>query len=680
MSVRRRQAPSMGCGEVRDTAWDHLDLAIKRVSPLADAEEFDPIRGPPVVITRPLAEAPAHAGWSSAASLLAYARERVRDGRWKLTMARVPARGAPDQGVMRPSDEKWDESKINLEHIPNDAAYIQLYFGKGTAQAVIDDAVPAGRAGLPCGPLPLSLKMRYTPRSLIIFLSVGTTMSDTHSDETASILYCVVGSKVLYLAPPLAPTILGLKRTNDQQGRFLNYDPFADPMPSTLWQRITLLPGESVLIPQGWWHNVYSTPGTIALSMEVTKALSLRSVYELERQGATDAGFGFGGGNFGGGNGDARDESAHAQAPHQKWPRGGARNVPKATITIEDMLSEAARIASPKGKNARGRKPNTATPAKATPAIEAEQRVAKAAPQGTASAESDAKRLAANARLAQARASRKSRASRKYRAKKRAETNAECGAKSSAEAEAECSAQSSARGNAKSSATDIVGIRVGMSKDKQQPVGQAIPIAKRLPSRPGKTAVSSGGEPKPTSGALPTAKRLPGRPRKTAIASTAAVKVEIGAVRPTAPTAMAMEPTAKGEKAEAKKASHLSQVELPKSQHTGASKRVGGALTEETAQVKKRTKPTLNSCSASQERARRSIGSSRKLRGLFHCTICALPGGDFLYTHPARQGKCLWCTECRNRERDRSTLQTVSYMDFVSNVDLDEVRMRPSCT
>ena len=73
MSVRRRQAPSMGCGEVRDTAWDHLDLAIKRVSPLADAEEFDPIRGPPVVITRPLAEAPAHAGWSSAASLLAYA-------------------------------------------------------------------------------------------------------------------------------------------------------------------------------------------------------------------------------------------------------------------------------------------------------------------------------------------------------------------------------------------------------------------------------------------------------------------------------------------------------------------------------------------------------------------------------------------------------------------------------
>jgi len=132
---------------------------------------------------------------------------------------------------------------------------------------IIHDAAPDGA-------LPACMHQRNTERSLILFLSLRSTLSGTHRDETTSVLYCVSGVKVIYLAHPDTPEMLKQRSLSDEAD-FIEYNPFNDPDPSPLWKRVELLPGGSLLIPRGWWHNVFSTAGCIGLSMEVTKAATL---------------------------------------------------------------------------------------------------------------------------------------------------------------------------------------------------------------------------------------------------------------------------------------------------------------------------------------------------------------------------------------------------------------------
>ena len=59
---------------------------------------------------------------------------------------------------------KWDQTR-SIEEVPQDAAYVQVYWGLRTAQRVVEE-------GAPSGALPNSIHLRQTQRSLIVFLSI----------------------------------------------------------------------------------------------------------------------------------------------------------------------------------------------------------------------------------------------------------------------------------------------------------------------------------------------------------------------------------------------------------------------------------------------------------------------------------------------------------------------------
>lgn len=52
---------------------------------------------------------------------------------------------------------------------------------------------------------------QYASIHLPIPIPSKSTMSDTHYDATTSVLYCVAGVKIIYLAHPNAPNVLGLQ-------------------------------------------------------------------------------------------------------------------------------------------------------------------------------------------------------------------------------------------------------------------------------------------------------------------------------------------------------------------------------------------------------------------------------------------------------------------------------------
>lgn len=174
---------------------DWLDWSVPRVLPTADHACFDFDSGPPVIIHRPLVGEVPHAGWKDSRAFLDYLRCRSANQHssglieWsKPNSIRVLAFNKGGGSIVHATEKEWLETR-ELNEIPPDAAYVQIYWGARTAQLVVEE-------GAPSGALPACLHQRQTPRSLILFLSIQSTMSETHRDETNSVLYCVTGIKV----------------------------------------------------------------------------------------------------------------------------------------------------------------------------------------------------------------------------------------------------------------------------------------------------------------------------------------------------------------------------------------------------------------------------------------------------------------------------------------------------
>eukprot|EP01046_Picozoa_sp_COSAG06_P007691 COSAG06_NODE_379_length_16608_cov_83.792477_12_plen_508_part_00 len=180
----------------------------------------------------------------------------------------------------------FDEFYYQYLQPPRDVAYSQVYFGKDTAAEVLSAALP-----WPGGFMPDGAEVKEIDRSVIAFLSSRATTSGTHRDQTPSILYCVWGTKAVYIAPPDV-----LDRHHKQvKGHedWLAYDPFDDNTDSrpSVWQRVDLIPGEAVYIPKGWWHNVFSSQDTIGLSVDITiaeEAASVSATVKRPRSGSDD--------------------------------------------------------------------------------------------------------------------------------------------------------------------------------------------------------------------------------------------------------------------------------------------------------------------------------------------------------------------------------------------------------
>jgi len=156
------------------------------------------------------------------------------------------------------------------------AAYVQLYVGQEDAKAVLDMMLGSDQVSH----FPPGTGMKSAKRSLIVFMSLVNTLSGAHRDATHSILICTHGAKVVWMTPPettLESQRLTLGPRHASYPDWLTQDPFqvcatADGLHTLKrqgWKQVCLIPGDSLFIPKGWWHSVYSTKDTIGLSVDI---------------------------------------------------------------------------------------------------------------------------------------------------------------------------------------------------------------------------------------------------------------------------------------------------------------------------------------------------------------------------------------------------------------------------
>ncbi|OEU10486.1 hypothetical protein FRACYDRAFT_246951 [Fragilariopsis cylindrus CCMP1102] len=201
---------------------------------------------------------------------------------------------------------------FHYEYLQNNVAYGQLYYGKQTTENILMDAglmtmsnmnnnnSPTATASTKSSSsfiIPKGASIKSMDRSLIIFLSNDIfSLSGTHRDGTHSILYVLSGTKSIYLAPP---TDTDLEYEKNEYNPFQHQEEFVvDSKPNSNsfsnsnssssascwnWKRVDLIPGESLYIPKGWWHNVYSTSNTVAFSIDISI-----DAFHLDRNAASE--------------------------------------------------------------------------------------------------------------------------------------------------------------------------------------------------------------------------------------------------------------------------------------------------------------------------------------------------------------------------------------------------------
>ena len=157
-------------------------------------------------------------------------------------------------------------------NLDGNAMYVKIDFDSQNARYVLKDAgiMDGGDNFLPTG-LQMS-KNRAV--SLIVFLSFTETSSQTHRDDTHSVLYCPSGKKLVYLAPPYVHHQLKEYQI-DGEPNSLKWDPFQYQEQHDriypewkLWKLVELNEGEALHIPKGWWHNFRSSENTIGVSVD----------------------------------------------------------------------------------------------------------------------------------------------------------------------------------------------------------------------------------------------------------------------------------------------------------------------------------------------------------------------------------------------------------------------------
>ena len=62
-----------------------------------------------------------------------------------------------------------------------------------------------------------------------------------------------------------------LNNEGKEEKKFLSYNPSLDLFRSSRWKHLVLLPGEMLFLPKHWWHDVTSTAGSVALSINLTE-------------------------------------------------------------------------------------------------------------------------------------------------------------------------------------------------------------------------------------------------------------------------------------------------------------------------------------------------------------------------------------------------------------------------
>ena len=285
---RKKEKDEKGAHPRRESSRS-LDFSEWSLQTQGRASELDVESSPPVHFRRTMGRL--DGAWSSPAHVL----QRIAERNWqtagrgtKDTGVHVSAlRSDAVEGIAVPTPPADLKAKIP-ELLAMGAAYVQVYFGKHIARAVLSDVL-GGQVMCPPG-----VQMKNSERCLQLFLSMTHTKSLTHRDATPSILHCQAGMKTVYIAAPdVHKKYKTMLTREDGQADWLQFDPFkADPTGRwvNVFSRCSLLPGEAIFIPKDWWHCIFSTPDTVGISIDVAPG----------RQGAGEVG---GGGGGGGGRG-----------------------------------------------------------------------------------------------------------------------------------------------------------------------------------------------------------------------------------------------------------------------------------------------------------------------------------------------------------------------------------------
>ena len=125
-----------------------------------------------------------------------------------------------------------------------------------------------------------------------VWIGAGETMSTTHYDAENNLLCCVAGRKRAILVSPNHLAEIGAEPLSGESHHHASHDLLhgqleADPVYRSrivltrvrgkddrtgggeTWIPalcVDLLPGDALFIPEGWWHAVFSAPGTIAIN------------------------------------------------------------------------------------------------------------------------------------------------------------------------------------------------------------------------------------------------------------------------------------------------------------------------------------------------------------------------------------------------------------------------------
>ena len=249
--------------------WDSWHL---QSSPKWTAD-FAVDRGPPLKLSGDFC--PGDLAWRGASAVLQYLSAAESDSRrWTPAQIQVQAQ-VSDVAAATGACDSQDccHSYHTLAELRDDSmvsAYLQIFYGKDTARHVLGDLQF----------IPTCAQLKRTTKSLIVFVSRYPTFSGTHRDATPSILYCAWGCKTIWIAPPNIhekwPTEF---QTVPKHENWLSYDPFIGtrdrPDPEQFgWRRCTLIPGEAIFIPAGWWHNVWSPADTVGISADIATTSS----------------------------------------------------------------------------------------------------------------------------------------------------------------------------------------------------------------------------------------------------------------------------------------------------------------------------------------------------------------------------------------------------------------------
>jgi hypothetical protein len=167
---------------------------------------------------------------------------REAEPRWYLDRAahsrRMPLRALLDRCEGPPGDDVYADGRTDLLAEPGLAP---LRAELGRLPGLVGDGFPK------------------------LWVGPAGTLTPVHHDQSTGWLVQLCGHKRAWLASPLEPALMstadGLYNTVDPR------QPQAGELAEVRWHEVDLGPGDALLVPVGWWHQVVALAPSISVSL-----------------------------------------------------------------------------------------------------------------------------------------------------------------------------------------------------------------------------------------------------------------------------------------------------------------------------------------------------------------------------------------------------------------------------